>query len=786
MPSGDVLALVDEGGRVVEWGPAAEERFGRTADEAVGRSVTALMSAVTGPGAEGPRLEGLADTSGVLVRPVLRGTSVAWQVFSAGGARPGQDAAVLKALFTHAPVALHVLDVRLCVVRASTAVRGPRPVPEDRVVGRHFTEVCAFEAPGDEAVVAQGVLDSGVPVVDRLVRGVRPSPGLRRPIRSVSYFRLEGADGEVLGLVASAVDVTERENAQNRLAFLETFRTRVGHRLSVAAVCWEVVEALVPAFTGIAVVDVIDDVVRGEEPPSIPVREDVPLRRAAFKGLVAGHPVGDVRPLPAGTPFSHVLSDLRPRLVPIDEDSSWLDTDADRGDAIRRSLAHSLIVAPLQLRGQVLGVVSFFRHGDEDPFEDDDITVASAVCAHAALCIDNARQYMREWIIASTVQHRLLPRQPVAPATLEISPLHLPDPEDAGAWFDAIPLPGARTALIVGDVTGQGITTPIMMGLLRTAVHTLAALDLQPDELLARLSDTASRLSAADAALPPMDPMHRGPVTAGCTIAIYDPVDLTCTVARAGLPELVAILPDGTPAGLSVPPGPMLTGSGRAPFPATTVSLPQGSTLAMATGALADQVLTPAGALRPLLDRAHTRPLSDLRDTIASAAADGHLSGETLMLLARTKALPPERVLILPLPADAGAAPVARAATQRQMRLWGLDEETAFTTELIVSEFVGNAVRHGAPPLRLRLILDRMLTCEVSDGAPSSPRVKHARTIDETGRGLFIVASLADRWGTRHHGRGKTVWAEQPTGRSAPAAPAAPGPGTPGPGPAGG
>lgn len=95
-----------------------------------------------------------------------------------------------------------------------------------------------------------------------------------------------------------------------------------------------------------------------------------------------------------------------------------------------------------------------------------------------------------------------------------------------------------------------------------------------------------------------------------------------------------------------------------------------------------------------------------------------------------------------------------------------MDEETAYTTELIVSELVGNAVRYGTPPLQLRLIFERMLTCEVSDSATSAPQVKHARTIDETGRGLFIIASLADQWGTRSRSQGKTVWAEQPTGMS--------------------
>ncbi|MFJ4845617.1 SpoIIE family protein phosphatase [Streptomyces sp. NPDC088733] len=760
MPSGDMLALVDESGRVVEWGPAAEELLGRSPEEAVGRSVTALMGAAPGPGAGG--------LPGVLVKPVQRGTSLLWQVLSAGDAAPGPDAAVLQALFAHAPVALYVLDDRLRVVRMSAAGRGPRAVPAGHRVGGPFTAVCAFEDPEAEADVARAVLDSGEPVVDRLVRSVRTPQEARDRIRSFSYFRLEDARGGVLGLVASAVDVTEREKALHRLAFLDRVRARVGHRLNVATVCQEVVEVVVPAFASVAVVEVVDDVVRGEEPPAAPARPDIPLRRAAFKGIVSGHPVGDVRSLPSGTPFSHVLADMRPRLVRIDEDSRWLDVDPDRGDAIRRSLSRSLIVAPLELRGQVLGVVSFYRQLHEDPFEEDDVQVAAAVCAHAALCMNNARQYMREWIIASTVQHRLLPQRSTAPDTLEVTGLHLRNPENAGAWFDVIPLSGARTALIVGNVAGQGMTAAIVVGLLRTAVHTLAALDLEPDELLARLSDTATRLAAAYAALPPFDPGPPGPLTAGCLIAVHDPVALTCTVARAGLPEPVAVLPDGTTPGGSVPPGPSLTGPGRAPFPATTLSLPEGTTLALATASLADQVLAPAGPLRPLLDGAHTTTLPALHDAIASAARDDNDAAETVMLLARTKALPAGRVLTLPLPANAEAAPVARAATLRQLEAWGVDEETAFTTELVVSEFVGNAVRHGAPPLRLRLILDRMLTCEVSDGAPSSPRVKHARTVDETGRGLFIVASLAEQWGTRHHAHGKTVWAELPV----PAAPA--------------
>ncbi|MFJ4473172.1 SpoIIE family protein phosphatase [Streptomyces sp. NPDC089424] len=782
MPNDDVLALVDEGGRVIEWRRPAEELFGWSAEQAVGRSVTALLRELATDGEQ--RRERLPDLSAVQVKPVLRGASVLWQVHAAEGTArgqetpehkvsgwdvPGQDLSILEAVFAHSPVGMLVLDERLRVVRTSSTAGGLRVTPAgqaEHLPGAYFTEACAFEDAEEEAVVAGRVLGSGKPEVNRTVRVLRAPGRPRSRTASVSYFRLADSHGDAIGVVAYMVDVTERESAQQRLAFLEAVRSRVGHRLNVMHVCQELVEAVVPAFADVVDVEVIEDVVRGEDPPPTPVRPDLPLRRAAFRGGIGSHPAAVVRALPAGTPFSHVLSDLRPRLVSLEKNSSWQAADPERADIIERSGARSLIVAPLAMHGQTLGVVSFYRGRQQDPFEQDDITVACAVCGHAALCINNARLFMREWMIASTVQRRLLPQHPAAQATVEVAPLRHADPQGGSAWFDTIALPCARTALIVGNVAGQGIAAAVTMGLLRTALHTLAALDLEADELLARLSDTAARLVAARASLPPTDPLSREPLIAGCIIAIHDPVDLTCTIARSGLPEPAVILPDGTPADLSVPPGPPLAAADNAPFPATTVSIPEGTTLAMGTATLADQLLAPSGPLRPLLYRTPATPLPDIRDTLAGALSRNHPTGETLLLLARTKALPADQVLTCDLPAGPEAAPIARAATRRQLDAWKVDEETAFTTELIVSEFVGNAVRHGTPPLRLRLLHHQKLTCEVTDAAASAPQVKHARTIDETGRGLHIVATLADQWGTRYQPQGKTVWAEQPTGAS--------------------
>ncbi|GAA3801797.1 SpoIIE family protein phosphatase [Streptomyces chiangmaiensis] len=761
MPSGDVLILIDGEGRVVEWRRAAEELFGCSAEQAVGRLVSAIIREGAADGAGRPKR--FSDAAAVLVKPVLRGTEVMWEARMSSGPVPEQDAAILTTLFTHSPTGLHVLDTHLRVVRTSTP--GLHGTPAGHLLGMHFTQAYDLEDPEKETAVAQRVLDGGEPVVNRLVRSARTPGGPMRRIHSISYVRLEDSRGEVLGVVASTLDVTDRENARGRLDLLNSVRTRVRHGPNVAAVCQELADAVVPAFAGIAVVEVIDDVVRGEEPPQIPVHVDVPLRRAAFHGGIPPHPMADVRPPPNGTPFASVLSNLRPRLVTIPaDDTPWPAADPARADVIERSGAHSLIVVPLALRDRGLGVASFYRVHDQDPFEEEDIKVASSVCAHAALCIEDARRYMREWITAATVQRRLLPQQPVAQTTVETCRLHLPNPEGGGTWSDAIALPGARTALIVGDVAGHGIAAALTMGFLRTALHTLAAQDLQPDELLARLNDTADRLAAARAGLPPDDPLHSEQFTAGCTIVIYDPVELTCAIARAGLPEPVAVFPDGSSVVLPVPPGPPLAGRGNASFPATTIDIPEGSTLALGTAGLARQVLTPSAPLHTVLGGAGTRPLSGLRDAVARVLTGTPRTGEALMLFARTTALAGDHVLTHPLPAHPEAASIARNAARSRLQAWDMDEDTTFTTELIVSELVGNAIRYGAPPLQLRLIHDRMLTCEVTDSATSAPHVRHARTVDEGGRGLFIVSSLTDQWGTRYHPRGKTIWAEQPTG----------------------
>ncbi|MER5685476.1 SpoIIE family protein phosphatase [Streptomyces sp. NPDC002205] len=687
---------------------------------------------------------------------------------SAGGdAGDGVGGAILDALFTQSPVGLHILDTELRVVRVNAAAREMRGVPVEGLVGLHFAEAYAgLSAPDEVEAILRGVLESGVPVREYLVRARVAAEQGREECGSMSVFRLQDPQGAVLGLAATVVDVTEQEQTRARMRALNAVRERVGQTLDVIATCQELVEALVPGFADFAMVDIVDAVVRGEESPTGPLAEDVALRRAAFRardGLQGqSYPVADMRSLNLLTPYAQAMSDFRPRLVPLSPDIPWLDASRARG--VRVSGAHTLIVAPLVLRGTALGVLSLLRTGGSDPYNEDDVGLAVDVASHTALCIDNACRFTREFTIAATVQRYQLPRYPASHSTVETAHLHVPGFSGGGGWFDSIPLSGARTALVVGEVAGSGIQAATTMGQLRTVIRCLAALDLQPDELLARLNDTAAFLAAERAALPPGDPLHRQPLSASCVYAVYDPVTRTCTFARAGHTPPVITRPDSSTEVPDTTPGPLLGSAEGPPFAATTTDLPHGGILALYTSAIlptppAESDGAPA-LLRDVLARPG-RPLKDLRDDILRTLRNKDRPGDAVLLLARTRPFPAHSLATWLLDHDPTAAAIARGHTRRTLADWNVDEDTAYAAELIVSELVTNAIRYGAPPLQLRLIRDRTLTCEVHDDSAVSPHLRHARTVDEGGRGLFIVAQLAQRWGTRYTTEGKTVWSEQ-------------------------
>ncbi|MGW2993373.1 ATP-binding SpoIIE family protein phosphatase, partial [Streptomyces sp. NPDC001193] len=378
---------------------------------------------------------------------------------------------------------------------------------------------------------------------------------------------------------------------------------------------------------------------------------------------------------------------------------------------------------------------------------------------------------------ALTLQRSLLPQAQTEYSAVEVAHRYLPaDPATGvgGDWFDVIPLSGARVALVVGDVVGHGLHAAATMGRLRTAVHTLAGLDYAPDEVLSHLDDLVNRLAAEQE---PGDGHAPGQqiVGATCLYAVYDPTSRRCTLARAGHVPPVVVTSDGTVAVPDLPEGPPL-GLGGLPFESVELELAEGSLLALYTDGLVEARGLDLDEGLARLREALSRPGRSLEETctdVQDALLPDHPPDDVALLLARTRVLAPEQIASWELPAEPTAAARARHLTETTLTGWGM-EELAFTAELVVSELVTNAYRYGGgTPLTLRLIRDRSLVCEVSDRSSTAPHLRRARTTDEGGRGLFLVAQLTERWGARYTRDGKTVWTEFPLAAAAQGDPAA-------------
>ncbi|MEV5545687.1 SpoIIE family protein phosphatase [Streptomyces sp. NPDC052309] len=573
-------------------------------------------------------------------------------------------------------------------------------------------------------------------------------------------------EGGPPGSVATLRDSTElralsgrAETARERLNMLYEAGVGIGTSLDVTRTAEELTEQAVPRFADYATVDLYDAVLGGGEPEPA-----TPVLRTALSGIrrdMPLYPVGRQIRFVASSPQGHTLRTGRPVLEPrLDQEGGWRAQDFERSAHVLEHGIRSLITVPLRAGSLVLGVVSFWRAEKPEPFDADDLTLAEELVARAAVSIDNARRYTREHSMAVTLQRSLLPRTLPDQDALDIAYRYLPAQAGVGGdWFDVLPLSGARVALVVGDVVGHGLHAAATMGRLRTAVHNFATLDLPPDELVTLLDELVGRIDQDETA-----EAGSAPVTgATCLYAIYDPVSRACVIARAGHPPPALVRPDGSVEFLDVPAGPPL-GVGGLPFEATQLELPEGSRLVLYTDGLVEDrehdIDVGLEQLRGALETAGESPEETCRAVLDVRLPD-RPRDDVALLVARTRALGPDRVAEWQVPSDPAAVGQVRSEVTRRLAQWGLDD-LAFTTELILSELVTNAIRYGEEPIRVRVLHNRSLICEVFDSSSTSPHLRYAGMTDEGGRGLFLVAQVAERWGTRYTSAGKVIWAEQP------------------------
>ncbi|MFJ4694963.1 SpoIIE family protein phosphatase [Streptomyces sp. NPDC088766] len=579
--------------------------------------------------------------------------------------------------------------------------------------------------------------------------------------------RLTDCGGGPKGTVVTLRDSTElravsgrAEITGERLKLLYDAGLGVGTTLDVVRTADELARIAVPRFADFVTVDLADAVLHGEEPETTAKG----MRRVAVCGIRDDHPLyekGRLIDFLPSTPQARGYGTGRSELVAdLSTATGWHLQDPDRTEQIVGYGIHSLVTAPIQARGVVLGMVNFWRSEEHDPFYQEELSLAEELVARAAVSIDNARRYTREHALAVTLQRSLLPRGLPEQSALDVGYRYLPAQSGvSGDWFDVIPLPGSRVALVVGDVVGHGLHAAATMGRLRTAVHNFSTLDLPPDELLSHLDDLVGRIDQDEAGTD----SPAAVVGATCLYAIYDPTTRRCTMARAGHLAPALVDPDGNVTFPDLPPGPPL-GLGGMPFQAAELDIAEGSQLVLYTDGLIEDRTRDLDEGMELLRKALAgqpeRAPEESCQAVLGSLLPERPTDDVALLIARTHALPPDRIAEWDVPPDPAAVAGVRAAATDKLDEWGLSE-LGFSTELVLSELVTNAVRYGCDPIRMRLIHDRTLICEVADGSSTSPHLRYAATTDEGGRGLFLVSQLTERWGTRYTPQGKVIWAEQ-------------------------
>ncbi|MFM9369989.1 SpoIIE family protein phosphatase [Streptomyces sp. Da 82-17] len=715
------------------------------------------------------------DTAGQL--PVLFGTAGGALLVAAAGAAlvsrrlrhqtHGLGPIEMTRMYEHHDAVLHSVREGVLIVGAdgrlllaNDEARRLLDLPAD-AERRRVADLGLDPAAAELLASGEAVTDAVHRVGDRLLAvNVRPVDRHGGPAGSVATLR----DSTELSSLAGRA-----ERARERLQLLYDAGVGIGTTLDVARTAEELTEAAVPRFADFATVELLDAVTRGDEPDEVDpaTATHVVMHRLAVRGVrdePALHPAGASIRFVAGSPMTEGLATGHGQLAAdLAASEGWRAQDPEGAKRALENGIRSLISVPLRARGVVLGSANFWR-SEQEPFTADDVSFAEELSARAAVAVDNARRYAREHNVAVTLQRSLLPRALPEQSALDVAHRYLPAEAGVGGdWFDVIPLPGARVALVVGDVVGHGLHAAATMGRLRTAVHNFSALDRAPDELIGHLDELVARIDADEA-----DPeaAGEGMITgATCLYAIYDPVTGRCTLARAGHPGPVLVHPDGTAEFPDVPVSPPLGLGAGLPVETVELELPEGSTLALYTDGLVEDRHRDLDVGLDLLRSALAETGGLSPDEACRAVLDAVLpdrpGDDVALLVARTRRLAPDRVAEWDVPADPAAVSGVRADVTRRLADWGLDE-AAFATELVVSELVTNAIRYGAEPIRLRLLHDRnSLICEVADGSSTSPHLRRAKSTDEGGRGLFLVARFAQRWGTRYTSRGKVIWTEQ-------------------------
>jgi PAS domain S-box-containing protein len=780
------VVAVDLSNHVTHWNREAEQLYGWSADEVIGQTSTSIGVAPTDKeNADEIARRILAGESWTGEFPVMTKSGVYKRMhFHAGPVRDEtgaviglvsvasdaeemEETAAQLSLFQSAlgqsPVGVGMYDEELNYVRANQALLDIIGLPLEQVRGRRVRDVLGPVLGQQVESFLTRVFATGDPVINHEVHGPTPLHPDEDRWYQVSYFRLTDNAGRVVGAASLVSDVDEEHRIRDRLhevterlALLGKVSELLASSLQLDKTLAALARLVVPGFADHCVVDLIDDNFDLVRRAVVHAPEITPFDSDPWA------PPGEIVTYPDAHPVAQALASGRAvtlHAAPSDIDYDALAPTPESADYARRVGVQSAIAVPLVSHGETIGVVSFALSVSGRRYTLDDQRLAQEIAVRAAVAIDNAQLFRREQQTALTLQRSLLPGALPETEDLQAAAAYFPagdEGEVGGDWYDVIPLPSGRVAIVIGDVMGRGIRAAALMGQLRAVVRGYAVQDMPPVDVVAYLDDLVRSLD--DASI----------VT--CVYAVYDPVDRAVCISNAGhLPPLLVngigatkVLNDNT--GIAL-------GAGKAPFEQFEVELNDGDALVLYTDGLVetrgsdidDGIATLATAVSPLpdsLDEACARALS----VRTPDAQDDDVA--VLVVRARTRAHAAAVAReFVPTAENNGEM---RAWARATLAAWDAPEETARTVELVVSEFVTNVIRYAVsmlperPRVRLARRRDEVFV-EVTDWNGTLPHRRQARPSDEVGRGLALVESIASRWGSRPIlGGGKAVWCALP------------------------
>ena len=513
-----VAIVVIDDGRVASWNHAAELLYGRARTEVVGQPVLEVLfdesdaaevealfdQARAGTTWEGDfrvhGRDGAHLVSAFRLVPISDGR-LAWLAIDSADQKlaeeeravllsaehaaraTAEDAlALLEAVLTAAPVGIAVLDPDLRYLRVNDSLAAMNGIDVAGHLGRGVDEV--FSAAAEVIADLRRVLTTGRTVLGREVSGSTPAqPGVPRHF-IVNSYPVVDAEGRIAGAGMIVVEITDRkraeaeriellaraELAQHRLAVLATASSVLTSTMEVDSLLERLARVLVPAVADCCIIELINP---AGDLHDVVVSHTDRMVADEIRDAIMKEPIDLTRP----GPIADVVNSARARFYEGDNLTAALHATSRHPQqlALNQSLGLTgAILAPIEARGVVLGVLGLSVMGGGRELTEGDLDLAVELAHRAALAVGNARAFEQERRVAETLQRALLPSTLPSFAGIDVAVRYIAavDGVDVGGdWYDVIPLTPECVGLVIGDVVGHDVRAASAMGQVRNAMR---------------------------------------------------------------------------------------------------------------------------------------------------------------------------------------------------------------------------------------------------------------------------------------------------------------------------